>query len=400
MLILLCIALVNFIVDPYWVYRAVSIEGFNKHKPTVHNFLYINKAHAVYNIKPTSLILGTSRAGVGLDPEHSGWQSAITYNLALPGATMKEVLMYFKHYQAVTPINKIVLSLDFSSFNSYRQPKEGYSEERLMNSEIFGKSLAKISDLFTTLLSGATLNQSLYVMRKNIFVDYKTKERFMENGQAEWTHNIREIRDFGGHRKAMRSVEDNYMKNVWFPMPKRKFALKSEGTESHLDHYKEILKIAHENNMQVDVMIAPMHARLQEAIDVVGLWDEFELWKRELIRINEELASVYSEKYFSIWDFSGYNKYNNENVPGLDDADTLMKWWWESTHFRPELGSKILEKILITKGKDKSVEIDFGRLIHSKNIDEVLEKIRIEQYDYRKSHNDFYNRLITVVPLV
>jgi hypothetical protein len=58
-----------------------------------------------------------------------------------------------------------------------------------------------------------------------------------------------------------------------------------------------------------------------------------------------------------------------------------MKWYWESSHYKQELGNLVLDSVLEAKMVD-----DFGMLINTSNIDKHLAEIRIKQQQYRKSN--------------
>ena len=70
---LLCVGMLNWFVNPYSIYSSPKIEGINKDKTEFLNHLRLTKAYQVSRQKPTSIILGTSRSGRGLDPDHPGW---------------------------------------------------------------------------------------------------------------------------------------------------------------------------------------------------------------------------------------------------------------------------------------------------------------------------------------
>jgi hypothetical protein len=391
--ILLIIATFNYVMNPFRVYNAPDITHINKEKVTFHNYLHLGKAHALYHADFDNLILGTSRAGVGLNPEHEGWEG-LTYNLGIPGGTMLEVLRYFEHYHQYRPVKKVVLALDFSSFNIYKKAKPSFSESRLRKSPVFGKLNTRLHDLVPTLLSASAFNQSLYILRRNLITTSESITRFMKNGQAEWTYHFQEIRDNGGNRVLMQDVENNYKNNIWLPEPEKKFDFQNMNkSESTLNYYKQILDIAYRDGIEVEIIVSPFHASLLEALDEVGLWSIFENWKKSLVEINEYLSRKYKVPAFSVWDYSGYNSINTEAVPPLNDTENLMMWFWDGTHFRPELGEIILDQLLDYKSDERTIPEDFGTIINSQNIDHVQSDMRFSQIQYRKRIKSSYDEV-------
>ena len=72
---LLAVCIFNYFVDPYWIYQTARIEGVNKNKPVFEKHIRLSRAHVVNKLKPSGIILGTSRAEFGIDPNHSGWET-------------------------------------------------------------------------------------------------------------------------------------------------------------------------------------------------------------------------------------------------------------------------------------------------------------------------------------
>ncbi|MGE3342190.1 MAG: hypothetical protein AB7L71_02050 [Vicinamibacterales bacterium] len=384
---LLAIAGLNLLVDPFWVYNTVNASGFNREKVTLHNYLYLHKAHAVYRRPSDKVILGASGAGVGLNPEHPGWGVRAGYNLGLPGAGIREIRLYFEHFHRHRPLTTMVLAVDFAGFNAHRGVKPGYSEERLRSSSWLGHWSTRIHDLMPTLLSASAFNQSVYNLRRNLIVTDETFTRFMANGQAEWTYHRQLVPENGGAASLMLSVEKNFISSVWFPAPAKAFAFEFGGS-SMFTEYRELLETAYRDGIETYIVINPSHANLLEALDAAGLWNRFEEWKRQLVGINELVAGQGQRMPFPVWDFAGYNSLTTEPVPG--DPETLMAWFWESVHYRPELGQLVLDKIFHHRDPQRVVPDDFGSLIDLRNIDASLAQVRTKKGQYRLEHRPYF----------
>ena len=89
-------------------------------------------------------------------------------------------------------------------------------------------------------------------------------------------------------RYLFRLIEKQYMTEMWFPLPAKKFALVDQNEESSLIYLERILSDSYRDGIDVTLVFTPFHARLAESLRAVGLWDLFELRKREVILLNEE----------------------------------------------------------------------------------------------------------------
>jgi len=73
-------------------------------------------------------------------------------------------------------------------------------------------------------------------------------------------------------------------------------------------------------------------------------------------------------------------------VPEKDDSLARMRWYWECSHYRKELGDLILDRIFDHRAEGRTVPEDFGVLLTPANIEAHLARIREEQARYRTSH--------------
>lgn len=84
----------NYFIDSYSLFATPRIKGINANKVDFVEHLRLSNIYAIDRVKPDALIIGTSRAGRGLSPEHPGWRDQRCYNAALPGINLYEILRY------------------------------------------------------------------------------------------------------------------------------------------------------------------------------------------------------------------------------------------------------------------------------------------------------------------
>ncbi|MEE9605923.1 MAG: hypothetical protein V3V70_10200 [Candidatus Scalindua sp.] len=381
----------NWFVDPYDLFGSFRIEGLNKLKPESTSHSRMTKAWAVYKRKPNGVIMGSSRAEMGLSPEHPWWEIDNVFNLALTGPSMFEVLRYFQHVHSLKPQKKVVLGLDFFMFNVYRENRPGYDDSRLFV-DIERKLNSRWSQIekYSSLVSIDTLSSSVNtVMNQN--GDQLFSPSFLDNGQVDWSNMRQVIRHTGGYRRMFFKSEEDFINDQWFVPPYKEYSFihKISG-ESSFTYFQDFLVIAYRDNVDLQIFISPSHARLWETLSIVGLWSTFEQWKRELVQINEKIAMEYKKKAFPLWDFSGYNSITNEEVPLIDDFETEMKWYWDTSHYNKSAGDLVLDRIFNYQNPTHTVPSDFGVLLTKTNIEEHLKNVQIAQKNYRKTHvNDW-----------
>jgi hypothetical protein len=373
--ILMAIAIItivsfNWFMNPYGIYHSPEIDGINKFKSISAGKLRIANAWSIYKQKPDCIILGSSRSLYGLDSNHSGWHCQEVYNLAHHGTNMYETLRYFQHAHALQPQKRVVLGLDFLMFNAFDQKgKQGFDESSFITTANEGINyLFSSYQKFIMLGSIDTLNDSI----KILFNQPINKSHSQE---LETNHNAERVQRLGGLRKLFRKVEKKHMNKTWYKHPYNYQFIDPNTGLSTFDYLRRLLDTAYRDNIDLRMLVSPSHARLWEALHAVSLWSKFEQWKRELVSINEQQAKKYGKQPFPLWDFSGYNRYTTENVT------TKMKWYWESSHYKEELGNIVLDSVF-----ERKIADDFGLLINTTNIDKHLAEIRIKQQQYRRSN--------------
>jgi len=112
-------AIFVLLIDPYYVVGAPDLAGVNVVRPTYEGQVLAAKPYQVRRIKPQAVVLGSSRAEVGIDAGHPGWLGQRVFNFALPASTSYEIMLAFLHAQSVAPLRQAVVGLDFFGFNAF-----------------------------------------------------------------------------------------------------------------------------------------------------------------------------------------------------------------------------------------------------------------------------------------
>lgn len=359
----------NWLIDPYNIWDAPEIQGVNRFKSELGSHERIFKIVGLARRHANTVILGTSRSDIGLNPSHDALgRDAI--NLAMSGQPYRETRMLFDSQYDQKRIHTFVIGLDFPAANTlvpYPADFEIKNFESLRSLQL--------------LISISTLENSVLTIAKN---KADLSDVWSENGLRLWSDEY--VKNGGGHRKLMRSSEKAYLQS-YLPPPSCLFSFaSSSGKLSPLDEIRAILSRAYREHIVLKLLISPSHARQWETLRAVGLWDKWEEWKRRLVQMNEEEAQRAGRQPFPLWDFSGYNSISMETVPALGDTETIMRWYIESSHYTSAAGDLVLDRIFNFKSPERTVPDDFGVLLSSHNIDAHLANIRKAREHYRQTH--------------
>ena len=319
----------NFIINPYDIYET---HAFNFPKTSAYQKLREIEPIRIAQVKPSSIILGTSRPKHGLDANHKYFKKP-SYNLAIPSGTIYENKRLLKLSIEQENLKYALLGLDYIMFST--KDKKGSEIENNNNLMKYIFSIDALKDSLKTILG---IGEST----------------ILANGNAI---SLAKVKDY---KETFKSVEKNsYKKNS------KNYTYTNTGKNSFLD-FEELLEIAYNNNIDMDIIFNPSHIRLWESLDYfIGL-DTWYKWKKDIVLTVEKVAKKYNKKPFRVVDFAVYHEITNEKIP-TDNAK--MKYYFESSHYTPELGNIVLDRLM-----GKSEYKDFGVEITSKNIDAHIEK--------------------------
>ena len=128
-----------------------------------------------------------------------------------------------------------------------------------------------------------------------------------------------------------------------------------------------------------------------EILDLLGDWDLYENWIRELVTVASRHPPRPGFDGVSFFDFSGYSRYSTESV---SKGGELLNWFWECCHYTKALGDKLTRRIF---GQG---EQDFGELITPGDVEQHLADVRLQRQLYRQSHQTDVQRVRDLYRLV
>lgn len=360
----------NWFADPYAIFGGPRFPNINEAKPLVTDNVRIFKMVGYLHHPMDALILGTSRAHVGLNPKHQAFNGLRAVNLAMPAQPNAETASLFKFVAERNPLRMAVIGLDFFASNAYLTFSPDFTPDNF-NADRKWKLLLS----FDTLTAGA----------KTLF----KKGNFPKAPDEAITESRQ-----GYSKQALLNSEKGYMwGGVYLPGPKCRFRFEAGPSETGnvqhtppLDDIRALIALAHRHDVKLHLFISPSHARQWEVLAALGLWNAWEDWKRQLVRINAEEAARAHRKPFPLWDFSGYHGISTESLPDPNSPDAEMAGYIESSHYKPAIGNLVLDRMFDLKVPGRTLPGDFGVLLTQDGIDQHLEAIRSARMRYRQTH--------------
>jgi hypothetical protein len=393
--LLAAIASMNFVVDPFGMYRLVDLDGFNAYKPAVDHRVRLVKAYDVRRLRPQGIILGTSRSHLGLRPSHDGWDPAArpVYNLAFDGATTTEMYQYLLHAHAVRPLRQVVLGLD--TYHATLAPATARPDfdPHLLDSP---EALA----LPSLIRADLKVLTSLDALRASVATVRSQRDRepqwFAPDGQRLGEVFFRRAGEHFEQLGPRRYFEEIDRLEVGFKREGQLAAnardtgraaqVPTAASETSLDYIRRIVAFCRAQGVDLRIFIAPEHAHQLEITAAIGEWATLENAKRALVRLLAEDAARHPGALpIPLWDFSGYSSVTTEALPA-SGSHAEMEFYWDSSHFKDIVGDFVLDRLFGLSHPRREVSPDFGVRLTAATIEPALARLRADQLAYRRSH--------------
>jgi len=329
------IGLINYIIDPFGFNNFLLINNFNmvKEDNTVYPIKY--KMPYIKSGGYDTLMLGTSRIGVMNPDVVDTILNTKSFNLSQPASVMPIQLDAFKYALKYNKITHLVYGVDFMSFNRNLKLNNYYVElkEPL-------KSFKSFSN-YDIYLNWNTLNASLDTIINNYLEKSIYYPRYFANGMRDHLNHKQkliegtfQIDEETSHHLTLYFRKNGIYKNYVF-------------SDEYMDMFKGIVTYCKLNNIKLYAYISPISVKQFDAIKEAGLQDEFEHFKKELVKVVNYI------------DFTGHNSISKD-----------QNMFWDSSHLRKEYTPLVMQRVLLNQ--DISPEKDFGTLVTKENIQKHL----------------------------
>lgn len=351
----------NVTVDPYGLFGLMEVRGINAGKPARDGSRTLKSLQLRLN-QYDVIVLGTSRVQLGIDPASPAFAGARAFNLGLVNINMREVEGVVRYMLRHQDPETVMIGLDLISFDANRALNEDYAE-----SGFGGASLLQL--YVPRILSSRAFRDSFATLAYNIAG--ASQPSFDATGALERPDDKRY-----DHREAFRHMIGYYAKWDFYT----DFAY---GADNVRALRRAVMQLT-ERKITVYLFFSPVHASQLEIMRLMGLYDDFERAKRDLVAM---VAELNTRDRVQLWDFSGYNSVTLERLPAAQSPEQ-MRWYWEQAHYTRVTGDLVLTRMLGREDRLGGVPADFGVRLDSENIEAHLAQMRRGRLRYHETDND------------
>lgn len=307
---------VNFIVDPYGLWRVAEIEGFNAAKSERREQNYLFKAADLINQQPEVMLMGSSRAAFGLNPAHPVFAEqgyAGVYNAALTGGHLYAQRRYIEHAIHNNPKLKLIIwGVDFFAFAESVGLPASFDDNRL------GVRQLPVGDVVNALWSLDAFQASAATVMSNMRRPYY--QPYYANGQLTAMDMAEQVQRKGMMHRFEQSLR------LYLNHPTRFKRYKP--SQKAWQDFETTLKEAKEAGIEVRLFISPVHLLLLEAMKARGVYTLYTDWVDRI----SALPAFYDVQI-------------GVDVRAEKLADE-MSFYWDVSHYRQNVGDQVLASVL------------------------------------------------------
>lgn len=355
---------VNYIIDPYAIWKSKIFQGFNDIKSERLNRFFQFKAADLIHTSPKSLMIGTSSVAF-MSPKSKSLNSEKyqpVYNSALVGGHLKPIRNYLEHAIYNSPnIENIFWGIDFLSFNKNLTIRDDFSDTRL------NTSIKSFSDIANSLLTWSSLTDTFNTIKSS-----RNKSKYIPYTSAGQLTAI----DME-QRVARDGMQKRFEKSLSLYVHNDEYFRKYENSLQAWIELEKILDIVKRNNINLYLFVTPVHISMIEGIKQRGLWGDYKLWLEKL------------SGYSPYWDFSRPNKLNTEAI------NDHIKNYWDVSHYRESVGNLVFNRMLNASSND--LDDKFGTYITPNMVNQYLQSLDEEMTKMEQTNNGIRKFVETVI---
>lgn len=370
-LLLALTAAVNRVVDPYWYYRDVEIEGFNAAKPRFARFERYIKPQLLAREQPQAVVLGSSLAEVGLDtgdPAFTDGGKLKGYNFAFAGADWGLVQCHLDYALSGTDLQRAVIGIHPGPL-----PIAGNCS----------KLMPEVSEFFEAkfLLS----LQALYHSVRTVLEQRKARSSHTREGRYLYARGrpgaAARFREYflGRERRDPRCTLERVPAD---PPPSGDIAAAAIGPVARLDlsGLRSVIRKTRARGVELRLFAYPQHALSLELDFLCG--QSAPRWAA-LTAIAQVVAEEAPHGGVELWEFYGYTPMTGESVAGREPV-----YWQDPEHFNHELGSLLLADMF-----GGLSEVGTGRRVTPESVAEDYRALLSSRERYLHEYPWFYDEL-------
>jgi hypothetical protein len=331
------VGILNWWIDPYRLFFKGDLYADTSLKPRPRSNEPQIKGVLAMTARPEVLIIGNSRAEIGFNPKEISEKTGLrVFNLGLAGFQLRKSTTELDSILSLKTVKVALIGIDFWDYiNDLGSPSEDPSMPQLPTSERLVSRGTKLA--FESLFSSTAVMDSVRTLnaRRSLYPETLTSLGFNP------------MLDFKGHTKTSGYFATFMTGDV--PVRKRFNEVvqlyKNRVPENSVpfSSTRDIVAKLQKNGVKVILFTYPIHVSYLDMIDSAGLWQDFDTWYNAIVTLG---VNKNGQKVADVYDFTCGSSMGLEKIPSKGDRTSVMKYYWDSGHFKSTVGNEIASELL------------------------------------------------------
>ena len=367
---LAAVAAFNRVIDPFWYYRDIEIDGLNAVKPRFARFERHVKPALLVREQPQAIVLGSSFAEIGFD----ALDKSLTddgrlrgYNFAFAGGGWDLEQCALEYALKHAPVKRVVLgispgALPLADCGKVWQGMSASSAELLLSANALDNAIRTVTEQRRARSSHTREGRYLYT-RDVPGAASRFREYFRRDGVAQARCAAERLNTPA--RVLPRTI--------------------APAADMDLAGLRAVIRAVRAYGADLALVVYPRHAlslELEFACgDAMTRWRHIAAMARVVAEEARDNTQATPQGSVSLWVFDGYDAPRGERVLGREPA-----LWQDPEHFNYELGARMLAAIY--RG-----EQGFGTQVLPGNIDTVYAQLLAQREQFLAATDWFYGDL-------
>lgn len=317
------VAALNYYVDPYLIHQW-DTPHLQRLLPGREKLSPWGKTYALARFRPQVLYVGNSRTELGLPAQTTLFGQQRVFNAALSGATLGDAAAMVRHALTVSPLETVVWGIDAPSFSM--EVGNTDFDRALVAVDRFYLLRRMLINLKRAVSVDMTLD-SIRVLRGTFGAVCQSSLSLY--GQRDGRCVRDRIDSLGGTAAAILPRVRDFARGV------------GPATDAMQELELSVISLCHAA-VRLRLYINPTHAMTADALYQSGRWAVMEGWQRQLAGLTERIRRQGCD--VRVFDFSGFNHITTEPPPQVSGRAEMTNYW-ETSHYRENVGRMILERM-------------------------------------------------------
>lgn len=362
--VLVAAVTLNYLVDPYLLHQW-DTPYVERLRPAQQKLMPWAKTYAAYRYRPEVVYLGSSRTEIGLPADSRLFAGRRVFNLAIVGASFADAVGMLRHTSVFQRPAIVVWGLDYGDQFKVENGNTDFIPALVAKGPRYPLwrallNLRRSASMGMTFESLKILTGTSERQCRSLLATYGQKS-------AQCLEHI--MRDEGGTAAAFAKV-----------MGKNRPLADPPDVQAALGLLDEVTDEYCRQGTVFRFYLQPVHA-LAELSYWAGKGAALDDWKRSLAEVVDRRRGEGCD--IRLVDFSGFNRITSEAIPQATGKEN-MQYYWEHSHYRSEVGQKILERLF--DGERQGDAEDFGVELTGATIERHLADFRDRRLRYIAEH--------------